>query len=330
VREWFGDRLKATNEAAWKAAHSRLYDHLRATTREGNSPKLADLAPLYHAVAHGCRAGRQQKALDEVYVDRICRWRSDGQLEFYSSMKLGAGGSNLAAVSWFFDRPYETPAVALTPPARAFVLGEASFALRAQGRLQEALPAMRTTLCMLEGAQNWRDAALTATNLTETELLVGQIDAATATAEKAVKLADRAGDAFAMMVSRSAQADALHTAGEWEKAADLFADAERRQREWHPHEPLLYSLQGYLHRDLLLSQGRAAEARDRADKALEIRREAKWLQDIALDTLTLGRAHLALALEILASGAPAESATAMRASPPPNWMRPLKACARRV
>ena len=32
VREWFGDRLRQTNEAAWKAAHSRLYDHLRRSS----------------------------------------------------------------------------------------------------------------------------------------------------------------------------------------------------------------------------------------------------------------------------------------------------------
>src|SRR5580693_1870718 len=32
VREWFGERLKQTNEAAWKEAHGRLYDHLRDTT----------------------------------------------------------------------------------------------------------------------------------------------------------------------------------------------------------------------------------------------------------------------------------------------------------
>src|ERR1700678_4179713 len=29
VREWFGERLKQRHEAAWKGAHSRLYDHLR-------------------------------------------------------------------------------------------------------------------------------------------------------------------------------------------------------------------------------------------------------------------------------------------------------------
>jgi hypothetical protein len=32
AREWFGARLKQTNEAAWKAAHGRLYEHLRDTT----------------------------------------------------------------------------------------------------------------------------------------------------------------------------------------------------------------------------------------------------------------------------------------------------------
>ncbi len=146
VREWFGERLRQTNEAAWKAAHSRLYDHLRHTTREGETPTLADLAPLYHAIAHGCRAGRQQEALDEVYVEPHLSPELDGDNRILFGQKLGAVGSDLAAISWFFDRPYETPAAALTPPARAFVLGVAGFALRAQGRLQEALPAMRDSV----------------------------------------------------------------------------------------------------------------------------------------------------------------------------------------
>ena len=80
VREWFGDRLRRTNDAAWKAAHSRLYDHLRDATHEGQTPTLADLAPLYHAIAHGRRAGRDQEALYEIYISRICRRRPDGRI----------------------------------------------------------------------------------------------------------------------------------------------------------------------------------------------------------------------------------------------------------
>ena len=225
VREWFGERLRTTDEAGWKEAHSRLYDHLRDTTHEGERPTLAGLAPLYHAIAHGCRAGRHQEALDEVYVNRICRRGSDGTNEFYAVNKLGAIGSSLAAISWFFDRPYETPAAALTPPERAFVLSEASFALRAQGRLQEALSAMSAILRMAEEEQDWKMAANRASNLSQTELVFNDIPAAVATAEKSVALAESASDTFWMMANRALYAEALFSSGEREKAEEFFADA---------------------------------------------------------------------------------------------------------
>jgi hypothetical protein len=156
VREWFGERLRQTNEASWKAAHSRLYDHLRKTTHESSTPTLAGLAPLYHAIAHGCQAGRQREALEKVFNNRICRWRQDGELEFYASFKLGATGSDLAAVSWFFDRRYEAPSVALAPLDRARVLNVTGFTLRAQGRLQEALSSMRAALLLWEATGDWK------------------------------------------------------------------------------------------------------------------------------------------------------------------------------
>ncbi len=310
AREWFGERLRQTNEAAWKAAHSRLYDHLRDTTHEGQTPTLADLAPLYHAIAHGCRAGRYQEALYEVYLNRICRWLTNGGVEFYARKKLGAVASNLAAISWFFDKPYETPVAVLTPLERSWVIDQAGVALGAQGRLKEALPAMRAGLQMDQAAQHWQNASIAASTLSETELLVGEIAAAIPTAEQAVAHADRSADSFRMLCDRTTQADALHAGGDGGKAADLFADAERRQQKRQPEYPLLYSLQGYRYCDLLLSQGRAAEARDRAARTLEWARRHGSLLNIALDNLTLGHAHLALALQSLASGRSAETARA--------------------
>jgi hypothetical protein len=203
VREWFGERLRQVNEGAWKEAHSRLYDHLRDTTHEGKSPTLADLGPLYQAVAHGCRAARHQEALEEVYKDRICRWRPDGEIEFYSIKKLGAIGSDLAAISWFFEKPYDTPAGTLAPPDRAWVLTTASFGLRGQGRLQEARLALRAALRMAEESQDWGNTAIGASNLSQTELLFGAVATTMVTAEQSVALADRAGDAFQMMVNRT-------------------------------------------------------------------------------------------------------------------------------
>jgi hypothetical protein len=239
VREWFGEQLKQTNEAAWKEAHSRLYDHLRDTTHEGQTPTLADLAPLYHAIAHGCRGGRYWEALDAVYKNRISRRRPDGGIdEFYSAKILGASATDLAAMSWFFDRPYETPPVALTQADRLWVQAVASVALRAQGRLQEALPAIRACLRPDEEAENWTGAAVSASNLSETELLASEIAAAVETAEKATAYADRAHHAFLMIATRTIQGEALHAAGEWAKSEGLFANAERRQGGMAAGDPI--------------------------------------------------------------------------------------------
>ncbi len=297
VREWFGERLRRTNEAAWKAAHSRLYDHLRRTTREGDEPTLADFAPLYQAIAHGCRAGRYEEALNDIYLERISRRWPGGSIEFYASKKLGASSSNLAAISWFFVTPYETPVAALSTAAQSWVLSEASYYLRAQGRCFEARLAMRAAMRKAVENANFDNAATGASNLSETELLVGEIAAAAATAEQSIAFADRGNNEFQMMVNRGIHADALHAAGQREKAEILFADAERRQKKRQPGLPLLYSLGSYLYCDLLLSKGNYSSARDRAARTLEWARAHRGILSIALDTLTLGRASLALAVK---------------------------------
>jgi tetratricopeptide (TPR) repeat protein len=296
VREWFGERARLTNEAAWKAAHSRLYDHLRRSTREGSAPTLADFAPLYHAIVHGCRAGRFQEAFEKVYRQRLCRWRPDGEPEFYSNMKLGALGSDLAAISWFFEGNYETPSAALTLHARAGVVDVAGAGLRAQGRLQEALLAMRAAVRLAEEEQNWVNAALAASNLSQTELLVGEIAVAKGAARKAVAHADRSGDVVRKLTLRASEAEILHAAGEPEKAQQLLAEAERMQGVLQPGFPWLYSVGGHCYCELLLSQGQPAAARDRTMKALEVSRGNNWIFVIALDNAILGRAHHALAL----------------------------------
>jgi hypothetical protein len=295
VREWFGDRLRQTNESAWKAAHGRLYEHLRDTTKEGDTPTLEDLGPLYQAIGHGCRAGRRE-VLDEVYMERICRRRPDGDIEFYASQKLGAQGSNLAAISWFFAKPYATPAAGLPSAAQSWVLGEAAFALRAQGRFTETLPAMRAALRLDEDAQDWRNAAIDASNLSEAELLAGEVAAAVTTAEQSVAFADRGGNEFEMLRFRATHADALHAAGRRDAAARAFADAEQRQKERHRKYPLLFSVQGYWYCDLLLANGDYAAAHDRASQTVKWVKQHARLLDIALDTLTLGRADLMRAL----------------------------------
>ena len=99
------------------------------------------------------------------------------------------------------------------------------------------------------------------------------------------------------LYSRTTQADALHQAGESEAALALFREAEAMQRERQPDYPRLYSLPGFRYCDLLLARAGVdlagiGEVVERATYALEISTQQLGLLDIALDQLTLGRAHL--------------------------------------
>ena len=84
LREYFARQLRSGSAGVSQAAsagrsrerrdgHQRLYEHLCATTKEGDQPTLEDLQPLYQAVAHGCQAEMHHEAAEQVYHARIKR-----------------------------------------------------------------------------------------------------------------------------------------------------------------------------------------------------------------------------------------------------------------
>jgi hypothetical protein len=309
LREYFGQGLRATKPEAWRAAHRRLYEHLCATTKEGGEPTVEDLQPLYQAVAHGCQAGLQQEARAKVYQDRIQRGN-----EHYAPDKLGAWGSEVGAIACFFETPWSRVSPALTEAAQAWLLNGAAFRLRAVGRLTEALEPRRAGLENYIKQESWKNAAATASNLSELELTLGEVASAVKDAEQSVTYADRSGDAFQRMGKRTTHADALHQAGRRAETAARFREAEQIQAERQPQDPLLYSLAGFRYCDLLLAeaereagkaQGEAKQeallvkcraVSERAAQTLKIAERNHWLLDIALDHLTLGRAALYAAI----------------------------------
>jgi tetratricopeptide (TPR) repeat protein len=296
VREWFGERLRELNLHAWRAAHGRLYEHLRDVTIEGTLPTLESLGPLYQAIGHGCRGGQYAEALDAIYINRICQRRHDGSIEYYASRRLGVIGTNLAAISWFFERPYETPVRALSQGAQAWVLGEAGYYLEAQGRFTEALSTMEVTTERYEALNDWRNAAIQAANLSEAELLLGRIEAAIRTAQRAVAFGDRSAVLFHKMNAWRNLAQALEAAGDRAGSVNAFVEAEQFQRESQPRFSILYSLAGYMYCDLFIAQGDWVQARDRARQILEWEDEKDPLADRGLVRLALARAGLGLAL----------------------------------
>jgi tetratricopeptide (TPR) repeat protein len=184
---------------------------------------------------------------------------------------------------------------------QSWVLSEAGRDLGAQGRLSEELLAQRAALRMDRAAENWRHAAISAYNLSRAELLVGEVAGAMGTAEQSVRDAGRSDIELLATAASTGHANALHAAGRRGEAERLFAHAERRQKELRPEHPLHYSVRGYQYCDLLLAKGAWTSVRDRASQTLKIARRNNWLQDIALDTLTIGRAYLEMALEQVAA-----------------------------
>ena len=169
VREHFGQQLREEHPDAWREGNDRLYEHYKQAAPE-LPETLEEMTPLFAAVAHGCAAGRQQEALDEVFIYRI---RRGG--EAYSLHKLGAFGADLAALSAFFDSPWRRPVDGLTEGDKGYVLAVAGFDLRALGRLKEAVEPMRAGLEARIAEKNWMSAAIDAEILSELYLTTGDL-----------------------------------------------------------------------------------------------------------------------------------------------------------
>jgi len=287
VREHFGEKLRQQNPAAWREAHSRLYEYYKNLPAKQLPDTLEEMEPLFAAVAHGCQAGRHQEILIDVYWERI-----DRKNKFYSTDKLGAFGADLSALSNFFEVLWSQPASGLTYADKAVVLSWAGFPLRALGRLREAAQPMQASLELAANQKNWKSAAIRAGNLSELYLTLGEVSQAVASARQSVDFADRSGDGFQKESKRTTLADALHQSGELTEAQKFFREAEAMQQQRQPEYSYLYSLWGFRFCDLLLSQGQVQAVQKRFKKFVEWRLPSDSLLDMALENLSAGRAFL--------------------------------------
>ena len=293
VREHFGAQLKEEHERAWHQGHDRLFEYFKGPGCPKELPDtIQEMGPLFAAVLHGCRAGRHQEALGDVYRRRIRR-----RDEVYSVHKLGAFGADLSSLSGFFEHPWLRLASGITDDYKGYVLNSAGFGLRALGRLREAGEPMRAALERDVAAERWNSAAIDAGNLSELLLTLGEIAEALKNARYGVELAVRSGGAAERRDNRCVLANALLHAGSPLEAESEFRRAEETQNERSQHPLILYSLGGFLYCDLLLDLDKHAEVAERAGRTLPWVVEENWLLDIALDHISLGRAALMCALQ---------------------------------
>ncbi|WP_428263336.1 hypothetical protein [Haliangium sp.] len=319
VRAYFAEALEREQPEAWRRGHERLYEHYLAAA-PAVPTTLSALAELAQALRHGCFAGRRAEAYAEVYQGRILHGERD------AVTRLGAFGLDLGALAGFFERRWDRPASELDRDGQAFVLEAAGFDLRALGRLRDARAPVLAALTRDQAEGRWAAAAEDAGVVSEIELLLGELEAATEHARHGVTLADRSGDSFQRAVRRSNLAEVLACRGELREAESLLKQADRLQKQRGQPYTTLYGLPGARMCELLMDRaapldGSAvsvasaagpglAEARQRC---LAVRRRAEttlgWTRErglsgfsVAFDRLSLGRALLGLWLLMRVQG----------------------------
>ena len=291
VREHFAERLKTSSPDAWTEGHDRLYLYYRSSGKEFPDT-IEEMAPLYAAVAHGCRAGRHQDVLEEVYWPRILGGREDFSLRY-----LGSASGDLAALSGFFDVPWQKPASALGEFVREFVLFKAGVYLLAVGRALEAAQPMKACLEGAIAKEDWENASQHAWFLSEIYLNLGDLAQALHYAREGVRLGDLSGYGFERMNMRAAVAAVTHQMGRLDEAEASFRQAEEMQKTKYPGHPMLYSVWNFKYCDLLMDQRESHRVRTRVRETLRTIGGQGDLLDFALNRLLLGRAELLHALQ---------------------------------
>ncbi len=285
VREHFGLRLEKGQPKVWREANLRLFDYYQNLPEKHLPDTLEEMEPLFLAMAHGCRAGEQQKALNEIFVDRIMRDK------MYAANSLGAYGSVLTALAHLFEKVWSQPSQNMTKADQTFVLSWTGFLLRGLGRLFEAVEPMKAAVERRVKEKVWINASQNTCNLSELYLTLGRLLEAVKCGRQSVEYADRSGDNFRKETDRCRLADALHQSGQPEEALHRFEEAEVMQRKSRPEFRLLYSVNSYQYCDLLLGLGKWEEVLERAKEGLKISTINHHILSIALDHLSIGRAY---------------------------------------
>ncbi|MGJ4949011.1 hypothetical protein [Bradyrhizobium sp. HKCCYLS20291] len=297
VRDWFGEQFKQTNQPAWEAAHGRLYEHLRDTTKEGETPSLEQLTPLYQAIVHGCRAGRHNEAWNEVFAARLKRVVGT-RFENYTTRTLGAIGSELAALSNFFVKPYDHPVASLGSAELKQIMISVGECLSAQGRYSEVIFTMGVLDKIVEPATGWRYAGSGSIRphiahlrrISAVQLTLGLIAHATANAARSVELVSRSSTLAGLAVgARASFARALYMSGQREKAKTVMLDIKPSSSSYRALSNIQF--------DLLIDEGNTTLVHEFAVRHEESAKFQAAPLLIGHNSLILGRSHFLLAME---------------------------------
>jgi tetratricopeptide (TPR) repeat protein len=288
VREVLQENLRATLPGAWVSGHRHLFNVGAADLSTTPLPlALADMAPLFRLLYHGCEGSKVDRALTEVYLPCIARGDAD-----YCMQVLGAVSSDLYALRNFFVTEWTLLRPGVPEDLQAWIMHKAAFDLRALGRLEEAREAVELALALAESRNDWAMAAQASNNRARSALMLGRISEAVEAGRRAVSYADRSDDHFRQAAYRSNLGHYLAQAGMREEAGEEFAKSaaleDQLTQEGGAKRGDIRKNQYW---DFLLWDGRRDEVLSEVRAVLP--HTGGRLIDVALDYLSLTSALLA-------------------------------------
>lgn len=290
VRQHFGEAFKKSNLKGWQEAHSRLFEYYSSDTKDEQPITLVDMEPLYAAVAHGCQAGRYTEA-GLVYHWRMLRGT------VYSCNHLGALQSDLALLTFFFDKTWSRPAISLNKQEKLLLLYWSSTLLFTLGRIKEGLEPCEEAIRLAITANAWWVAATGSYYLSVARKALGDLSAAKDMALQGVEYALNTRDPYWLIGTYATLGHSLHQMGLFREAKEAFRSSEKAMCQVAPEIHWLPSVWSYWYCELLLDLGDFQNAKERGEYALRMAPEQPtssqgMLLDKAVAELTIARALL--------------------------------------
>jgi tetratricopeptide (TPR) repeat protein len=297
IREYFGQMLRRRNPAGWRAAHRRMFDGIVKVMYEKHR-RQSLVEAISQAMVHGCAAGSYRDAL-KLYDHNLVGALRYSDVEMFLGMDIKSSdrAALVAALSGFFDKPWERPVSSLPKKDAEWVTDEAAYLLESVGRPLEAAQAFGAWVDAMAPRVKWKNAFElrgfigAADHLTELYLIGGDVVQAVASASKAVEFANRSDDDNWRIITRSSQAEVLYRAGRIAEAQAAIREAERIKAEMEPEFPKLHFFPGYRYCSLLLHQGRFKEVLARTIWVLRWPKKFRRPNEIVFTYLSLAQAH---------------------------------------
>lgn len=276
IREYFGAQFKKMQPEAWHAAHKVLFQYYQDLPDKELPDTLEEMRPLFEAVKHGCLAGLYEDAF-EVYWRRISRKNKS-----YLSSKLGAYSDDLAVISHFFSRPWETLEGEHDEIINAFLKYSAARDLNALGRIREAYKPSEYLMTYQANQERWQPAASLAELIGRQQLTLGNLQGAIDITQLGIQYADSTEllPEKVKLLVLLAQAK-LHT-GERAASEKLLIKAKEYYQQENSDLPLLLLMPEYT--ELLIERNQINRFLEQVTRVQEWSRETTLDASMALNT----------------------------------------------